>query len=347
MFRLSRDKLVTRDGMVEGRIVWHDTTCLILANANNLYISNDYGGSFHLAGTIPLSYVSRIKVMNPLGQRLFRFAVSSAVRLNEKVFFLYAFGKCYHWNAKTGAIDCISEPKHTSRPLSFAYDGKNLYYGEYRSNPERSCIALQHSVDGGITWSTYVRYFGIRHIHGVYYDPYDKVLWMTTEDYDDECGIWRSRGLVPEFEKVVGGSQQYRAIQLLFDKDYVYYGTDTPLEKNYICRINRKTKQVASLQAVGSSVFYGCKCGNDLFFSTVVEPSRVNTTKYVELWHSRNRTDWNIIRTWRKDLLSMKYFQYGQILFPNGSCVCGGALWCSPMSVYGGEKSYRFKFPAA
>jgi hypothetical protein len=82
---------------------------------------------------------------------------------------------------------------------------------------------------------------------------------------------------------------------------------------------------------VEGSVFFGCKVGNHLFFSTACEPSRVNRSREVTVWTSKTGESWRRIVTIRKDLLPMKSFQYGQIMFPAGPGQAGH-LWLTPFA---------------
>jgi len=54
-----------------------------------------------------------------------------------------------------------------------------------------------------------------------------------------------------------------------------------------------------------------------IFFSTVVEPSAVNSQSTIELWASLCGEVWKRVKIFDKDKLSLKYFQYGQIILPN------------------------------
>jgi hypothetical protein len=205
-----------------------------------------------------------------------------------------------------------------SRPLSMASDGELVCYGEYRSNRSRYAVHIWGNTDGDDRWRPLHVFTGVRHIHGVFFDPYENMFWVTTGDEDDEAGIWISNDRFATVERVAGGSQQLRAVQLLFTEDYVYYGSDTPVASNFIYRMESDSGRIECLQAVGSSVFYGCKVGEALFLSTAVEPSNINRTDAAELWCSLDGERWSLLRTLAKDAWSPRYFQYGQVLFPAG-----------------------------
>jgi hypothetical protein len=235
----------------------------------------------------------------------------------------------------------FDEPIPGSRPLSFEKIGNKLIFGEYRSNPERSHISI-FSIDLNEK-PLLVKAFtfeGIRHIHGIYQDPYTEVVYITTGDENNEAAIYKTDESFQAMEKLVSGSQQTRAIKLLFDENFIYFGSDAPHEKNYLYKFNKQDKQLTQLTEVGSSVFHGCKVNNWLFFSTAIEPSKVNKTKYAEVWASPDGDNWKCILTFKKDIFSMRYFQYGQIFFPNGPGD-GINLWLSPFATKQSNKTIK------
>ena len=119
-------------------------------------------------------------------------------------------------------------------------------------------------------------------------------------------------------EMITGRKQQSRALQLILTQDYVYYGTDTPYEMNHIRRINKRTGKVETLADLDGSVYWGCKVGGIIFFSTAVEPSKINRYRYASLWCSQDGINWIKIEKYKKDLWPMKYGQIGQIYLPQG-----------------------------
>jgi len=209
----------------------------------------------------------------------------------------------------------------------------SLYFGEYFGNPDRQAIHIYGSQDGGRHFETVYTFppGTVRHVHGVFADPYSDLLWVTTGDTDEESAIWITDDRFGHLERVVGGTQRHRAVQLLFTERFVYFGSDTPLERNYLYRLERESGRVKCLQTVQGPVFYGCKVGDVLFFSTVVEPSSVNVERHACLWGSPDGNSWQCLAKFRKDFWPMKLFQYGQILFPSGENNTG-RLWFTPFA---------------
>lgn len=232
----------------------------------------------------------------------------------------------------------LLSPLHGSRPLVMCEREGAFYYGEYRSNPERTAIHIWRWQHDAPNWSPVWRFEGVRHVHGVFYDAYSGAIWVTTGDEDSEAGIWRTNDGFQSLHRIAGGGQQYRAVLLLFTRDYVYFGSDTPFEQNHVYRMDRQGHHIERLAAVGGSVFYGCKVGDSLFLSTAVEPSEVNRRSYAEVWRSDNGDDWYRFLEFKKDILPMKYFQYGQVFFPAGPGN-GQYLYCSPFATHGHGKT--------
>ena len=63
------------------------------------------------------------------------------------------------------------------------------------------------------------------------------------------------------------------------------FSSDTPLETNHVYRLDRRGNP-AKVAALSSSSIYGCNVGNAVFFSTMVEPSPINSDRTVCLYGS-------------------------------------------------------------
>ncbi len=323
--------------VIKGRVLYVSSEKVLITRGIWIFESLDSGVSWQRLFRLPFDHRERVLLISSLLCRLLRKGVhhlekgrsSSLIVSNKEIFLL------------KDSIVTSCEALHGSRPLLLCSVGDTFYYGEYQSNNERSPVHIWRWNVGAEKWDVAWKFIDVRHVHGVFHDQYENVLWVTTGDLDHEAGIWRTEDDFQTLHKVVGGSQQFRAVQLLFDQDYVYFGSDAPDEKNYIFRMDREGKNVEPLEAVGSSVFYGCKVGDHLFFSTAIEPSRVNTTRYAEVWGSADGKNWRVIRRFKKDIWPMQYFQYGQVLFPTGPGD-GENLWMTPMATQYDGKTVQY-----
>lgn len=323
----------------KGIILYMDSNVLYKSINNKLYQSFDNGRTWQFKYEIRASsFLDMVTYSRHLSCRLLRKGIHHLGIVEEdKLGLLYDRKAAVLSNTQLMQI-C---PIKGSRPLSFEFVDREFMFGEYRSNPERSAIAIYgfNSTEG---LYKKLEMNGIRHIHGIYQDPFTKNVWITTGDDDDESALYCTDPDFKTLDKIIYGSQQTRTIKLLFTEDAIYFGSDAPDERNFLYKMDKGTLRVEKLVGVGSSVFHGYRLENWLFFSTAVEPSKINNTKNAELWASPNGADWKCILTLKKDLWPMRYFQYGQIFFPAGPGN-GKDLWFSGFGTEYSNRTFKVK----
>ena len=211
--------------------------------------------------------------------------------------------------------------KRGTRPLAMAIiPGGAIYWGEYFNNPGREEVHVYGSPDGGYTWDVVYTFAAgsIRHVHSITYDPYGDHLWMCTGDYGEESRIMRVSNDWKVVETVLEGGQQHRAVRPIPTPNGLYFATDSELEQNYICRLDSNGK-AERLHPTNGPSLWGCRVGSLLFFSTGVEPSKVNPGRQACLYGSADGTSWSQLLAWPKDPWHMRAFQYGNIVLPQGT----------------------------
>lgn len=220
--------------------------------------------------------------------------------------------------------DSVFRISHTilrgTRPLHIATTPEGaLYWGEYFDNPRRDEVHIYASADGGDTW--HVAYSfpkgAIRHVHNIVHDPWQQCLWILTGDNGSECRILRGSLDLTSVETVLAGNQQVRAVAAVATEDGLYFSSDTPLEKNFIYCLNRDGN-LCKLAELSSSSIYGCRAGNAIFFSTMVEPSQVNLDRAARVYGSLDQLHWQRKLEWKKDQWPMRFFQYANAILPDG-----------------------------
>jgi hypothetical protein len=313
-----------------GVIQYVSSRLIIISEGHRLYLSEDSGNSWKLWCRLPIRLSDRCLSIHRWLARAFRKEVNHVIKVSDDIFACYGFDQIYLIERATGSHEHIGSIEG-SRPLKVASDGERLIYGVYSINNERRPVKLLSYCLTEKKWSIDYVFDDIRHIHGVFWDPVISKLWITTGDLDQESRII-TFSKAKELEEIASGSQQFRAVDLLFSEDYVYFATDTPEEINFIYRMHRKTRETERLCEVGGPVFWGRSDGDWLFFSTVVEASEVNREDAVELWASNDEGDhWTKLKEFKKDMFHSLYFQYGQIKFPDGPGDDQN-LWFSPYS---------------
>jgi hypothetical protein len=209
-----------------------------------------------------------------------------------------------------------------TRPLHItAVPGGVIYWGEYFDNPSREQVHIYASTDGGETWGIAYTFpkGAIRHVHNIVHDPWLECLWVFTGDYGEECRILRAACDFSRIESVLQGQQQARAVAAIPTADGIYFASDTPLESNYIYHLDRQ-QSLRQIAKISSSSIYGCRVRDQVFFSTMVEPSEINRDRHVRLYGTTAHGDQECrpLLSWKKDRWPMGLFQYGNALMPDG-----------------------------
>ena len=330
---------------MRGRVLHVDGDTVWLARGLRLLKSSDGGKSWHCRALLPTASPRESLAVHRLGRRLGRVGFHHFVATGTDTGVVIAHKQVFA--VQQGQAQLIRQAALVgSRPLALSAGCGMICYGEYRSNPQRSPVSVWGAAaDEPDRWEPVWTFTRARHVHGVYFDAHSGHFWVTTGDANDESALWVTTDGFRTLDYVVGGSQRYRAVQLLFTREHVYFGSDAPDEPNYISRLERSTGNTELLAEVAGPVFYGCNVGEAMFFSTVVEPSKTNLSPYVELWQGAPTQGWRILRRFRKDGWPARYFQYGQVLFPTGPGD-GKNLWITPFATRGDQQTIRMPLSA-
>ena len=207
-----------------------------------------------------------------------------------------------------------------TRPLALTVTPEGaIYWGEYFNNPDRDEVHVYGSLDGGRSWEVVYTFpeGSIRHVHSITYDPFGDHLWMCTGDHDAESRIMRVSNDWRTVETVSEGSQRTRAVRPIPTPHGLYFATDSELEQNYICCLTSDgvMEQLCPISGPG---MWGFEAGTTLFFSSDVEPSKVNLDPFASMYGSRDGKSWSRLVGWRKDFWDMRLFQFGNIILPRG-----------------------------
>ena len=200
-----------------------------------------------------------------------------------------------------------------------------FYYGEYFRNDERGPVFVYRSLDDGRSWEAIYRFTSgeIRHIHSLQFDPFSKSLWITTGDKDQECmiGYFLKKGSGVTLYKVGSGSQKWRTVSLLFTKDEVLWGTDSPENQNYIYRLRKKainTKEgCRQVCEVDGPIYYATTlCDGKLIMGSTVEGGEGEWDELLSLWLSKDGEYWMRESLAKRDMLN----RCAYMRFARGNC---------------------------
>ena len=274
----------------------------------------------------------------PIIQRLMRMKPRAVLALDNNSFIFSDHVYVYHCSALDKQL--IVEHKFSkgmNNPLSFCtrYDENeklvDVIYGEYIGNGDRGPVSIYKRVSDK-KWDKVYTFPSntIQHIHNIVFDKFRNRYLIMTGDSDNESGIWDADINFKIVKPIVKGSQKYRACVLMPTENYLYYVTDTPLEQNYVYRLdsNGKTQQVSEMP--GPCIF-GMEKNGYLYFSTSVEGDptlgrwkyRLSNKlgagvkdRYSHLFRLSNEGEIEEITKLKKDWLPMWLFEFGNMKFP-------------------------------
>ncbi len=202
--------------------------------------------------------------------------------------------------------------------------------GEHRGGRVRDAAHIQRCLDPQADeWERLYSFERgmIRHIHALVPDSIiaDRT-WIATGDADEESIIAYSDDGLKSIEVFATGSQTARATDLLFTKDYVYWGAETPLEQSGIVRRSREGGEIEWLQTTPCPVYYATSNEAGHFaFSTTVEPGPSISSEYTEIYASTDRDHYKAVWSSRSD----RTRQYAQTHFPRGVAPDDLIVWSS------------------
>jgi hypothetical protein len=231
-------------------------------------------------------------------------------------------GHVYRWCKELKMLGKIQGdcPLHASSCIG---SSGALYFGEYFMNPERGPVKILKLEPGADQiFAAHVFPAGqIRHVHGIYKDPYHQGrLWVTVGDNDGECYLHWTDDEFVTLNRVGDGSQQWRAVGLVFTSEKVIWGTDSPHQPNYFVSLDRHSGRLELGQPVDGTVWYAGTTSDGVFFaSSSVEKGPGVTTDQARVYLSRDGVRWESRATFTKDALPMPLFKWGTISFPSGS----------------------------
>jgi hypothetical protein len=152
------------------------------------------------------------------------------------------------------------DPGSASRLLnsqSWLQLGSSVFMGEYHSGALRP-VHLWRSDDDGRTFQNASVFTGVRHIHGVYRDPYDpRRLWVAIGDTELQPRIGYSTDRGATFTFVTEGKYpESRAVGLMFTRKAMFWATDSPEVPAQLFRWDRATGEVTSVLGGLNGPFY-------------------------------------------------------------------------------------------
>jgi hypothetical protein len=300
-------------------VEWAEPGNFYLSRQNRLFHSENLKPPFKQIATFAAPFWKQAVSNFRLAQRVLRFMVTNVIPLkNGDLFVTFDKSVGIIRDGRFQELKGLERPCRVLRSACAIDDGGDIFFGEYLANEERGEMRIYKYSQGSDTLETAYVFppDSIRHIHGLYFDEFTKSVFCLTGDKEAECLILRSFDGFKTTETVGKGDETWRAVSILFNKNYFYYGTDAEFRANHLYKVNRESLERENLGEVSGTVFYSKKLGEDLFFTTTAEDAPSQKEKVAALWHVDSAGDYREIVKFKKDSLNGTLFMWGTIHFP-------------------------------
>jgi len=305
---------------------------LYCARYDRIVSTADYGQTFREEARLEIEMPLRALIgMSRLGQRVARAEVYRMRVLPDGAHVYIFRGGIYVRRPGERTASITFRVTRGSRPVSLAVSSTGVaVFGVYWANDARDAVHVFGSRDGGATWDVVFTFAPgeIRHVHGITFDRWENCFWICTGDIEAQCRLLRATPDFSDVRDVRRGGQGNRFYSLLVTERDVITATDTPLEENHVCAIDKRSGELRRLAKIENSNFYSCRVDGAYYVSTNVEPSPINDLRACHVWRgSADGLPWSRVLTFPIDALMrisqlrgvpQGLFQYGQLAFPDG-----------------------------
>lgn len=325
------------------RPLCHTDHGLLLYRSSKLYLMDYENESIEYLCSLPLDGTKNILASKSrLFERMFRSYARSSIAVNNGALVTYNSGIYYvdfdNITIKREHDFCTG----MNNPIGFAeinnikgFDDC-IAYGEYTGNPSAGPVSI-HTRNKSGEWSrAYTFEKGtIKHIHAIVPDHFRNNVLILTGDADKESGFWVAENNFKTVRPLIFGEQRYRSCAAWPQKEGILYATDTPLENNYLFFISESNNwQPEIVYEMPGPCIFSAKIGDVYYFSTSVEPdSNIKGKRYLFSYKLGNgvkerksyiiagslKKGFRSICSFKKDVLPMTLFEFGNVMFPNGS----------------------------
>lgn len=298
-----------------------DGTVWATSKRHIIYIRNN---KWTKCGTFPWIMPRDFLSFSRVTARIMRADKCNVYVNSQKKIIAIRGGKVFSLGEK-GQLECILKIQGDYVLYrSICEDEENWsYLGEYLLNPARGPVRIWRIAPDLQSYEVAYEFSpkSIRHVHGIYADPFEKnSLWVTVGDLDNECHLLNTRDRFKSIRSFGDGTQIWRAVNLFFTETHICWITDSNLVQNYACRMDRSSGTLEIGQMIDCSCWYGVTTIENLHIAfTTVEHGPGIKSDESSILVSADAFNWEKIHHFKKDRLRpRKFFKAGIIFCPSG-----------------------------
>jgi hypothetical protein len=329
-------------------VEWAEPGRYLLSRRHELFESESLRPPFRRLGAFPVPSWKRAAVVCRPGQRALRFMYFNVLPLRDGSLFLtFAKSVGIYRDGKIVELAGLDRPCRVLRSAAAMTPDGTVYFGEYLDNAGRGEMRVYRYTPGDerVEVAHVFSAGAVRHIHGIFADPYGGGLWCLTGDIGSECRVLRTGDGFRTLDVVGGGDESWRSVSMLFSPTTIYYAMDAEFTQNYIYRIERTSGERTRLGAVDGPVYYSYAAGSQYFFAVTAELCPSQHGGAAELWCLDDDGHCERVATFEKDRFSVRYFMPGTIDFPRGPGLPDQLLFRAT-ALAGDNRTFSLALPA-
>jgi hypothetical protein len=315
-------------------VEWVEPGRMILSRRNRLFESTNINPEPRLLGEVQVPIWQRQAARVRLGQRMMRFMFYNVIPLGDGKYFV-TFNRQVGILDRHGfhAVEGMLQRFRVLRGACALGDSGAVYFGEYfynekrvpvhvyRCRPDEKRAEIAHTFAAG----------SVRHVHGVYRDPFSSAIWVATGDHPHESCLWRTDDEFASLQVFGSGDEGWRAVSLQFTRDAVYYATDAEFRQNLVYRVDRATGERTIVGEIDGPVYYSHTVDGEMFFAVTAELCPSQAEMKATLWRVTADEGLEQVYSAAKDLGARKIlgppFMVGTMNFPGGPGAPGGTYF--------------------
>lgn len=301
-------------------VEWQDKERIIFSKGNKLFFSDNNFKNISLIGKFPTNFFIELLSKISIARRLLRYYYYNVYPLNKnRIFVTFRKTLGVFEDNKFCSLNGLVRPARFLRNACAKDKKGGMYLGEYITNLSRDHIHIYYlppdSLDLKIVYT--FKKNTVRHIHGIYKDPFSNEFWILTGDVENECKVLKTSDGFKTITTVGSGNENWRAVSIQFTKDNVYFGTDAEFNQNYIFKINRKSFKSSVVSKINGPVYYSGKIKEQIFFIVTAEGCPSQIENKASIWQLNKDDTASLLKSYTKDMLPIQ-FMPGTIHLANG-----------------------------
>lgn len=311
-----------------------DEETLLVFKKYNIYIYYISCDKFEYVCKIPTKLVRYTLSHIRLFERKYGLDSIQGIKIKGNNFLIWEHNRFYLLNLEDKKITLVSVKKY--KILAMTQVKGNIYFGDYGYNPHKKEISIHkynlknNKIEKMYTFAE----SEINHVHNILYDNTRQRFYIFTGDYGQSAAIYLSDLNFKKVEVLYQGNQKYRACQGKIYDNFLFWVTDTPMEENYVMKMNLDDFKVTKVSSrLNGSCIYGTSDNKYIFFSSVVENDaleKMNNKNKYRYKLGNGILSWDVYQyiydcdkekikeffVARKDILPMLAFKFGTFIYP-------------------------------